>query len=225
MDHGPVGGSAAQAELLPTPYFHTVFTVPHALNALILGNKRPLLTLLFRSRQPDAPPVWPAEPGRPARRHAWSCTPGTRRSSPFPPPLSGARWRVGRGRDALGAHPSALPLPCAGLEHGLPRQVPRGLTTGLPQEALVLRSGGCPSARLPQASPACSTSSIARRGWSTPSRHAPGQPKSSTIWAALPTASRLPIIASVDVRDGRGPLHLSPSAPRQSGADHDAGGP
>jgi Putative transposase len=35
--------------LLPTPSFHTVFTVPHDLNALILGNKRRLLTLLFRA--------------------------------------------------------------------------------------------------------------------------------------------------------------------------------
>jgi Putative transposase/Transposase zinc-binding domain len=40
---------AQRAELLPTPYFHTVFTVPHTLNTLILGNKRPLLTLLFRT--------------------------------------------------------------------------------------------------------------------------------------------------------------------------------
>jgi hypothetical protein len=40
---------AQRAELLPTPYFHTVFTVPHALNALILANKRLLLTLLFRT--------------------------------------------------------------------------------------------------------------------------------------------------------------------------------
>ena len=36
-----------QADLLPVPYFHTVFTLPHALNALILGNKRLLLGLLF----------------------------------------------------------------------------------------------------------------------------------------------------------------------------------
>ena len=36
-----------KAELLPVPYFHTVFTLPHELNALILANKRPLLTLLF----------------------------------------------------------------------------------------------------------------------------------------------------------------------------------
>ncbi len=40
---------AQRAELLPTPYFHTVFTVPHTLNALILENKRLLLTLLFRT--------------------------------------------------------------------------------------------------------------------------------------------------------------------------------
>lgn len=38
-----------QAELLPVPYFHCVFTLPHALNPLVLGNKRPLLTLLFRA--------------------------------------------------------------------------------------------------------------------------------------------------------------------------------
>jgi len=36
-----------QADLLPVPYFHTVFTLPHALNALILGNKRLRLGLLF----------------------------------------------------------------------------------------------------------------------------------------------------------------------------------
>ena len=40
---------AQRAALLPTPSFHTVLTVPHALNALILGNKRLLLTLLFRT--------------------------------------------------------------------------------------------------------------------------------------------------------------------------------
>jgi hypothetical protein len=41
--------AARRAELLPTPYFHTVFTLPHALNPLILGNKRLLLGLLFRT--------------------------------------------------------------------------------------------------------------------------------------------------------------------------------
>lgn len=41
-----------QAELLPVPYFHNVFTLPHELNRLILvgqQNQRALLNLLFRA--------------------------------------------------------------------------------------------------------------------------------------------------------------------------------
>ena len=41
--------AARQAELLPVPYFHCVFTLPHELNALVLVNKRPLLTLLLQA--------------------------------------------------------------------------------------------------------------------------------------------------------------------------------
>jgi Putative transposase/Transposase zinc-binding domain len=40
---------ARTAEVLPVPYFHLVFTVPHALNPLILAHKKPLLTLLFNA--------------------------------------------------------------------------------------------------------------------------------------------------------------------------------
>jgi hypothetical protein len=41
---------AAQAELLlPVPYFHVVFTLPHELNPLIGQNQRPLYDLLFAS--------------------------------------------------------------------------------------------------------------------------------------------------------------------------------
>jgi putative transposase/transposase-like zinc-binding protein len=39
--------SARKAELLPCPYFHNVFTLPHELNPLILTNKRVMLTMLF----------------------------------------------------------------------------------------------------------------------------------------------------------------------------------
>jgi hypothetical protein len=41
-----------QQELLPTPYFHNVFTLPHELNPLLLAserNRRALLGLLFRT--------------------------------------------------------------------------------------------------------------------------------------------------------------------------------
>src|SRR6476660_4018422 len=33
------------AELLPTHYFHVVFTLPHELNSIILGNRRQLFKL------------------------------------------------------------------------------------------------------------------------------------------------------------------------------------
>ncbi|MDT8427060.1 MAG: IS91 family transposase [Methyloprofundus sp.] len=40
---------ARQAELLPVPYFHVVFTLPHELNTLVQYNKRLLHNLLFQS--------------------------------------------------------------------------------------------------------------------------------------------------------------------------------
>ena len=39
--------SARRAELLPVPYFHLVFTLPHELNALAQGNPRTLYAMLF----------------------------------------------------------------------------------------------------------------------------------------------------------------------------------
>ena len=41
--------AAEQATLLPVEYFHVVFTLPHALNALIRINPRQLYRLLFRA--------------------------------------------------------------------------------------------------------------------------------------------------------------------------------
>jgi hypothetical protein len=38
-----------QADLLPVPYFHVVFTLPHELSALALGNRELLYRLLFNS--------------------------------------------------------------------------------------------------------------------------------------------------------------------------------
>jgi predicted Zn-ribbon and HTH transcriptional regulator len=37
------------SELLPVPYFHLVFTLPHAFNQLILKNKKHMYSLLFKS--------------------------------------------------------------------------------------------------------------------------------------------------------------------------------
>lgn len=40
---------ARKAELLPINYFHTVFTLPHDLNPIILSNKKIMLDILFKS--------------------------------------------------------------------------------------------------------------------------------------------------------------------------------
>jgi hypothetical protein len=40
---------ARKSELLPTAYFHIVFTLPHELNPLILKNKSVILTVLFKT--------------------------------------------------------------------------------------------------------------------------------------------------------------------------------
>jgi hypothetical protein len=36
-------------EILPTDYFHVVFTLPHELNPVVLNNKRVMLTILFKT--------------------------------------------------------------------------------------------------------------------------------------------------------------------------------
>jgi hypothetical protein len=41
--------AARSAELLPLPYFHIVFTLPHELSSLVLQNKRLIYDLLFRT--------------------------------------------------------------------------------------------------------------------------------------------------------------------------------
>jgi hypothetical protein len=40
---------ARKSELLPVTYFHTVFTLPHELNPIILQNKSLMLNLLFKA--------------------------------------------------------------------------------------------------------------------------------------------------------------------------------
>ena len=40
---------AREAELLPVPYFHVVFTLPHELNPLAQGNPKTIYTLLFKA--------------------------------------------------------------------------------------------------------------------------------------------------------------------------------
>jgi len=68
-----------KSELLPCGYFHTVFTIPHCLNPLILLNRRELLTCLFQAVRNTlvafaADPQWRLEgkPGLLTLLHTWS---------------------------------------------------------------------------------------------------------------------------------------------------------
>ncbi len=38
---------ARMKELLPVKYYHAVFTMPHQLNSLVMGNRKAMFTLLF----------------------------------------------------------------------------------------------------------------------------------------------------------------------------------
>jgi hypothetical protein len=43
------GWNNEKREILSTRYFHVVFTLPHALNAIVLNNKKVMLTILFKA--------------------------------------------------------------------------------------------------------------------------------------------------------------------------------
>src|SRR5260370_21023062 len=71
---------ARRAELLPVEYFHVVFTLPHALNALAHGNPRGLYRLLLRALTATLttfgrdPRHLGGDIGRPAILHTWGQT-------------------------------------------------------------------------------------------------------------------------------------------------------
>jgi hypothetical protein len=72
--------AARTAELLPVPYFHVVFTLPHALNPLAQAQPRLIYTLLFNSaaatlqRFAEDPKWLGAELGVTMILHTWSQT-------------------------------------------------------------------------------------------------------------------------------------------------------
>ena len=78
------GGAARQwlaqqeAGLLPVPYFHLVFTLPHVLNPLIRQNQRALYTLLFTAASQSLLEFgrnrWGVQLGVTAVLHTWSQT-------------------------------------------------------------------------------------------------------------------------------------------------------
>ena len=176
--------AARRAELLPVPYFHLVFTLPHELNALAQGNPRAIYTMLFAAASQTllefgANPRWlGGEIAACLVLHTWgqpspstcTCTPRGRRRTR-------SRWAVAPPRrgflfpvKALSTVFRAKFLACLcgaarqgrtelGRLHRRPRRPSR--TRQLPRRA-----------------------SRQAHGWSTPSAPSPAPSRSSTTSAA-----------------------------------------
>ncbi len=99
-----------KSELLPTGYFHLVFTLPHELNPLILVNKKPLINILFQSVCADLGAICSESSGRDLGDHRGSAHLGSDPVGSFSSALSGSRGRVVVGSKPLGLGASGLSL-------------------------------------------------------------------------------------------------------------------
>ena len=69
-----------EAELLPVPYFHVVFTLPAAIADIAYQNKAVIYDLLFKASAETLITIAGRSqvPGCPHRHHHLFCTPGAR---------------------------------------------------------------------------------------------------------------------------------------------------
>ena len=167
--HCPKGQAAAarqwledrEAELLPVPYYHVVFTLPSALGAFAFHNKAAVYDLLFRTAAETMiaiaadPKHLGARIGLTAVLHTWGFAADP--SSPCPRHRSRRRPRAGRvALDRLQARllpararavaplPPALPRRARVAEGGRPPRLPR--RTRVPRRQERLRRCACPVA-------------------------------------------------------------------------------
>jgi hypothetical protein len=137
---------AARAhELLPVPYFHVVFTLPHELSALALQNKRVLYDLLFRASAETLLEI-AADP-----KHLGAHIGVSQRSSylgaePAPSStcsLCSSRRRFGIGSLLLEKHtPAKLSPSCPRTQSCIPRQVQGRLKKCAFQQRKLVFCGG-----------------------------------------------------------------------------------
>jgi hypothetical protein len=202
--------AARSAELLPVPYFHIVFTLPHELSALVLQNKRLLYDLLFRASSATLlevardPKHLGADIGLLSVLHTWGQTlqhhphvhcvvPGGGLA------LDGSRWIVSSSRFFLPVHVLS--------------RVFRGKFTAELKQLLLQGKlqfhGSLKDLASPERFQHFLRQLFRRTGSSTPSRRSVEPNMSSTTSHATPTASPSPTIAWSASR-----MIVSPSAGR-----------
>src|SRR5213082_1394412 len=185
---------ARRRELLPSPYFHVVFTLPPQLAALALQNKKVVYSLLLRASAETLLEV--ARNPISGLRSASSacCIPGTRNSRFIPmstvssPPV-GSRSITPAGFDRTRA--SFSPFPCSGGCFA-------ASSSTVSRPPLSLASCTFPgiwrSSRNPNSSPPGCDRCFAKTGWSTPSHPSAAPSMCSSISAATPILSPFPTI-------------------------------
>ncbi len=204
-----------EAELLPVPYYHVVFTLPAAIGAIAFQNKAAVYDLLFKAAAETLTTI-AADPkhlgariGLTAVLHTWGSAlthhphvhvivPGGGLSP------DGSRW--------IACKPGFF-LPVRVLSRLFRRLFLEGLAAPATRPAASPSSVTSPRSPTRPPSTPPSRRCAARNGWSTPSARSPARRLCSPICRATPIASRSPTPGS-----SRSTTRASPSDGRTTGS-------
>ena len=183
---------AREAELLPVPYFHVVFTLPAAIGAIAYQNKAKVYGLLFKAAAETLttiaadPKHLGAEIGVTAVLHTW----GQNLDHHPACPLHRAGRRHLARRRALGSMPAGLLPAGARALAPVPASVPAKVSQQLARRrrAAVLHRSRRAQRRAAPSEP-ISLPCARPNGWSTPSARSPVRSRFSPISRATPIAS------------------------------------
>ena len=185
---------AREAELLPVPYYHVVFTLPAALGALAYQNKARVYGLLLKTAAETLTTI-AADPKHLGARigviavlHSWGQTLDHHPHVHCIVPaggisLDGSRW--------IACRPGFF-LPVRVLSRLFRRLFLEGLERGPWQGRAPRPSAILPGSRSPAPSRPTSRPSAGGSGWSTPRRRSPGRSRCWPTSPATPTGSRSP---------------------------------
>ena len=188
--------AARERELLPTDYFHVVFTVPHELNVLALDNQRLFYDLLFTRQRanPAGSGGRPETPGRRDRPDQHPAHLGTEPAAASAYSLCHPGGRALAGSQPLGAPTVSFLSARQGPEPRVSRQVLRRLEAPLSPQETPLRGAGIRSWRCETVSPTPAALASARLGGLCQACLRRSHRRSCVIWAATRIGSPFPII-------------------------------
>ena len=217
--------AARQAELLPVPYFHVVFTLPAPVAEIAFQNKAGGLRHPVPRRGRDAAhdrrrPEAPRRRDRPRRRAPHL---GPEPAPPSARPLRRARRRPRRPTATrwIACRPGFF-LPVRVLSRLFRRLFLDELHAAFDGGGLGFFGDARRARRVPLPSPAACARCAGSNGWSTPSRPSAAPSRCWPISAATPIASPSPTRRLVSLTDDAGQLPLEGLSPSRQAQGHDA---